>query len=115
MEERIIAELQALFAGESSGHDLFHTLRVTRTAQRIASQLPCDRELVTLGALLHDADGTRAVPENPAWVSGFHYAHAYPAKEKPQWARGCVGYQIFPDRFRRVDVPGGGVFICGCR
>ncbi|MFR5796562.1 MAG: hypothetical protein ACLUI3_14140 [Christensenellales bacterium] len=45
--------------------------------------------------------------ENPAWVSGFHYAHAYPAKEKPQWARGCVGYQIFPDRFRRVDVPGG--------
>ena len=56
--------------------------------------------------LLHDADGTRAVPENPAWVSGFHYAHAYPAKEKPQWARGCVGYQIFPDRFRRVDVPG---------
>ena len=50
MEERIIAELQALFAGESSGHDLFHTLRVTRTAQRIASQLPCDRELVTLGA-----------------------------------------------------------------
>ena len=33
------------------------------------------------------------------------YAHAYPAKEKPQWARG-VGYQIFPDRFRRVDVPG---------
>ena len=56
MEERIIAELQALVAGESSGHDLFHTLRVTRTAQRIASQLPCDRELVTLGALLHDAD-----------------------------------------------------------
>ena len=38
MEERIIAELQALFAGESSGHDLFHTLRVTRTAQRIASR-----------------------------------------------------------------------------
>lgn len=39
MEERIIAELQALFAGESSGHDLFHTLRVTRTAQRIAIAL----------------------------------------------------------------------------
>ncbi|MFR8439830.1 MAG: alpha amylase N-terminal ig-like domain-containing protein, partial [Lachnospiraceae bacterium] len=41
--------------------------------------------------LLHDADGTRAVPEKPEWVNGFHYAHAYPAKEKPQWARGCVG------------------------
>ncbi|MEE0298922.1 MAG: alpha amylase N-terminal ig-like domain-containing protein, partial [Christensenellales bacterium] len=56
--------------------------------------------------LLHDADGTRAMPENPAWINGFHFAHAYPAQEKPQWARGCVGYQIFPDRFRRVDVPG---------
>ncbi len=47
-----------------------------------------------------------AMPENPAWVNRFHFAHAYPAQEKPQWARGCVGYQIFPDRFRRVDVPG---------
>ena len=56
--------------------------------------------------LLHDADGTRAMPENPAWVNGFHFAHAYPAQEKPRWARGCVGYQIFPDRFRRMDIPG---------
>ncbi len=56
--------------------------------------------------VLHDADGTHAVPDDPSRVSGFHYAHAYPAREKPAWARGCVGYQIFPDRFRRVDVPG---------
>lgn len=56
--------------------------------------------------VLHDADGTHAVPDDPGRVSGFHYAHAYPAREKPEWARGCVGYQIFPDRFRRVDVPG---------
>lgn len=56
--------------------------------------------------LLYDADGTRAMPDHPGYISGFHFAHAYPAQEKPQWARGCVGYQIFPDRFRRVDVPG---------
>lgn len=31
----------------------------------------------------------------------FPYAYAYAAEEKPRWARGCVGYQIFPDRFRR--------------
>lgn len=31
----------------------------------------------------------------------FAYAYAYPAEPMPQWARGCVGYQIFPDRFRR--------------
>lgn len=56
--------------------------------------------------LVHDAGGTRAEPQNPADVKAFHFAHAYPAREKPQWARGCVGYQIFPDRFHRVDVPG---------
>lgn len=56
MEEKIIAELQTLFINESSGHDLFHTLRVYRTAMRIAEKIPCGRELVAFGALLHDAD-----------------------------------------------------------
>ena len=31
----------------------------------------------------------------------FAFAYAYPAEAMPEWARGCVGYQIFPDRFRR--------------
>lgn len=57
-------------------------------------------------AVLLDEDGARALPTDGAAVNGFHFAHAYPAREKPAWARGCVAYQIFPDRFRRVDVPG---------
>lgn len=60
MEERIIAELQALFAGESSGHDLFHTLRVTRTAQRIARSFPATGA-GHAGALLHDAERPQAI------------------------------------------------------
>ncbi|MEA4999492.1 MAG: glycoside hydrolase family 13 protein [Candidatus Limiplasma sp.] len=32
----------------------------------------------------------------------FAFAYAYPAAPMPAWARGCVGYQIFPDRFRRA-------------
>lgn len=56
--------------------------------------------------LLFDADGAHAMPRSARAVNGFHLAHAYPAREKPAWARGCVGYQIFPDRFRRVDIPG---------
>ena len=32
----------------------------------------------------------------------FAFAYAYPAEPMPEWARGCVGYQIFPDRFRRA-------------
>lgn len=31
----------------------------------------------------------------------FAFAYAYPAEPIPEWARGCVGYQVFPDRFRR--------------
>ena len=56
--------------------------------------------------LIHDAEGTHAKPENPACAAPFHFHHAYPSEEKPEWARGCIGYQIFPDRFCRVDVPG---------
>ena len=32
----------------------------------------------------------------------FPFAYAYPEPEKPLWARGSVGYQIFPDRFQRA-------------
>ena len=32
----------------------------------------------------------------------FAFAYAYPPDPMPDWARGCVGYQIFPDRFRRA-------------
>ena len=35
----------------------------------------------------------------------FAFAYAYPAPAMPEWARGCVGYQIFPDRFRREGPP----------
>ena len=35
----------------------------------------------------------------------FAFAYAYPADPMPEWARGCVGYQIFPDRFRREPNP----------
>ena len=31
----------------------------------------------------------------------FAFSYAYPPDPMPAWARGCVGYQIFPDRFRR--------------
>ncbi|MDD2647499.1 MAG: glycoside hydrolase family 13 protein [Eubacteriales bacterium] len=40
-------------------------------------------------------------PETPD--DAFVFAYAYPADKMPEWARGCVGYQIFPDRFRRSE------------
>lgn len=49
--------VRGLFSGDSSGHDVWHTLRVYRTAMHICDSEPeADREAVALAAILHDAD-----------------------------------------------------------
>ncbi len=58
---RIIQEavgyVRNLFAENTDGHGSDHTMRVYRTAVRIAGTEPAaDRFIVSLGALLHDAD-----------------------------------------------------------
>ncbi len=39
----------------------------------------------------------------------FAFSYVYPPDPMPAWARGCVGYQIFPDRFRREGPPENGL------
>ena len=61
MQEKIVEEameyVRKLFQGNSDGHDFDHTMRVYRTAMEIADSEPgCDRQIVALAALLHDAD-----------------------------------------------------------
>ena len=57
MNDAAIAYIQDLFRGNSGGHDAAHSLRVYRTALRIAEGEPgCDMEIIALAALLHDAD-----------------------------------------------------------
>jgi len=49
--------VEDLFRNDFGGHDAAHTLRVYRNAMRIADkEKHCDREIVALAALLHDAD-----------------------------------------------------------
>lgn len=60
-EKQVIASaklyIEALFAGDSSGHDAEHSLRVYKNAKVIADTEPqCNRFSVLLAALLHDAD-----------------------------------------------------------
>lgn len=53
-----------------------------------------------------DASGLHAGRDAREDVSeAFAFAYVYPAPAMPEWARGCVGYQIFPDRFRRAANP----------
>lgn len=49
--------VRTLFQGNSDGHDFDHTMRVYCTAMEIAETEPsCDKLIVALAALLHDAD-----------------------------------------------------------
>ena len=48
--------IRELFKGNVDGHDFEHSMRVYRNAMLIAKDEECDRWVVALAALLHDAD-----------------------------------------------------------
>ena len=55
--ERAVSYIRELFSSDHGGHDASHTMRVYKNAMRITLNEPeCDKEIVALGALLHDAD-----------------------------------------------------------
>ena len=66
MEEKILAAIEfacGVFAGDCTGHDLAHTLRVYRMARELAEKEGADLGLVSLAALLHDVDDVKVSPE----------------------------------------------------
>lgn len=64
LTESIKTDLYELFSSDFSGHDLLHTVRVLNNAQKIHCFSGGDIYLITLGALLHDADDKKLFPEN---------------------------------------------------
>lgn len=61
--DRAAAYVREKFENEYSGHDWFHTLRVFRTATRIAEAEGADLVTVQLAELLHDVDDRKLSPE----------------------------------------------------
>ncbi len=55
--EQALEYIKKLFQNNSDGHDAAHSIRVYTNARKIAEEYPeCDLEVVSLAALLHDAD-----------------------------------------------------------
>ena len=63
MDDRVFARARAfvegLFEGDSSGHDIWHTVRVHDLAVSICRGEGGDMDVVRLAALLHDADDVK--------------------------------------------------------
>ena len=80
--QEAITYIRTLFSGNADGHGADHSLRVWRNAMMIAAgETGCDRLIVSLAALLHDADDHKLFStENNANARRFLEEHCIPAE-----------------------------------
>lgn len=84
IEVAALAYVKEFFAGDATGHDVWHTVRVYRTALAIGATEPAaDRRLVGIATLLHDVDDRKLGGDANRLpnATGFLQAHGATAAE----------------------------------
>ena len=114
MEQMIrnaVGYIRTLFEGNSDGHGFDHTIRVWRNAMRIAEAEPaCDRQVVSLAALLHDADDHKLFStENNANARRFLEEQGVPQETADRICRAINSVSFSKNGDRRPDTPEGRV------
>ena len=80
--DEAIEFIEKLFEGNSDGHGVDHAMRVYHNAMIIAQTKSCDKQIVALAALLHDADDHKIFhTENNANARRFLLEHGISEKE----------------------------------
>ena len=108
-EEQTVQEAQDyirnLFSGNTDGHGFDHSMRVYRNAMKIAETEPAaDLFIVSVGALLHDADDTKIFQtENNAHARAFLKAHGIRAATEEEICRIINGVSFSKNRDRSPE------------
>ena len=101
--------IRELFKTNSGGHDAEHTLRVYENAMHIADcEGSCDREIVALAALLHDADDHKLFKtENNANARAFLESQGISGERADRICEAVNSVSFSQNRGRRPSTPEG--------
>ena len=101
--------VKELFASDAGGHDAEHTLRVYRTAMALAETEPgCDKTVVALAALLHDADDYKLFQtENNANARRFMAGQGVSEETAERVCAAVNAVSFSRNGVRRPDTPEG--------
>ena len=111
-EELIQSAIQyiiELFKDSDASHDAEHTLRVYRNAMLIAENEPgCDKEVVAVAALLHDADDHKLFPSTDLQnARAFLTEHGFPKDRTEDICEIIRSVSFSNNRDRRPRTPEG--------
>ena len=102
---KTITYIKNLFRGNAGGHDAAHSLRVYRSAMKIAETEPeADKEIVALAALLHDADDHKLFhTENNENTRSFLMENRVPEETIDQICAAINAVSFSQNRGKRPD------------